>query len=144
MLEYDLCFIDNIEESTDNRQAKAHFLKINAEDFGQPHEGFVFVDSLTFKHTTSDLPGDNFHASSPDSPFKTKSVTECGAMLERLAADTDDSVLHTCFAIFDDRSLQDGSVVLVQTVDDVLEEMRCVPEIALGKLLQYMIGDADY
>lgn len=64
-------------------------------------------------------------------------------MLERLAADTNDSVLHTCFAIFDERSLQDGSVLLVQTVDDVLEGMRCVPEIALGKLLQYMIGDAD-
>lgn len=46
------------------------------------------------------------------------------------------------FAIYDDQTVQDGSVLLVQTVDDELEEMRMSPEVVCMRLLQYMIGDA--
>lgn len=109
----------------------------------QQCENFVFVDSLTFKHTAPDLASDNFVASSPDSPFKNKTATECSALLKRLAEETGAYILNTVFAIFDEQTLQDGSVVLVQTVDDRLEEMRTVPEVVCMRLLQYMIGDAS-
>jgi hypothetical protein len=109
----------------------------------QQCENFVFVDSLTFKHTAPDLASDDFTTSSPDSPFIGKNATECSALLKRIAAETGAYVLDTVFAIFDDQTLQDGSVVLVQTVDDELESMRSVPEVVCMRLLQYMIWDAD-
>jgi hypothetical protein len=109
----------------------------------QQCEGFVFVDSLTHKHTAPHLSTSHFTASSPDSPFKGKSATECSALLKRVAEDTGAYILDTVFAIYDDRTLRDGSVLLVQTVDDELEEMRILPELVCGKLLQYMVCDAD-
>jgi hypothetical protein len=98
---------------------------------------------LTFKHTAPDLLGDKFEASSSDSPFKGKSLAECFVLLKRLAEQTGDSILDTVFAVFDNRTKQDGSILLAQTVDEEIEGMRCVPEWACSKLLQYMICDAD-
>lgn len=106
-------------------------------------ENFVFVDSLTHKHTTPDLSTSPFTSSSSSSPFKQKTATECSALLKLLADQTGAYVLDTVFAIFDEQTLQDGSVVVVQTVDDRLEEMRTVPEVVCMRLLQYMIGDAS-
>lgn len=116
---------------------------MNDEDTGNLHEAFVFVDSLTHKHTAPDLTTSNLKPSSPTSPFKGKTATECSTLLKNLAEETGAYILDTVFAIFDDRTLRDGSVVLVQTVDDELEEMRVLPELACMKLLQYMICDAD-
>jgi hypothetical protein len=98
---------------------------------------------LTFKHTAPDLVSDKFEASSPESPFKGKNVAECSALLKRLAEQTGSFILDTVFAVFDDRSTQDGSILLVQTVDDELEGMRIVPELACQQLLQYMVCDAS-
>jgi hypothetical protein len=47
------------------------------------------------------------------------------------------------FAIYDEQTVRDGSVLLVQTVNDELEEMRVVPEVVCMRFLQYMIGDAS-
>lgn len=117
---------------------------MNAEDFGrEPYEAFIFVDSSTHKHTAPDLPTSHLKPSSSTSPFKNKTAKECSALLTHLASSTGAYILDTVFAILDDRTLRDGSVVLVQTVDDELEEMRILPELACGKLLQYMICDAD-
>lgn len=125
------------------QKAKARFLQANDEDMGAPSNCVVFVDSLTFKHTVPHQAGDKFEASSPNSPFKGKSVKECSALLKQLSEATGAFILNTTFAIFDERSLEDGSVLLVQTVDDELEAMRAVPELVCGKLLQYMIGDSE-
>jgi hypothetical protein len=95
---------------------------------------------LTFKHTAPHLASDKFEASAPDSPFKGKTLAECAALLERLAEQTRDSVLHTVFAVFDERTKQDGSILLAQTVDDEIEGMRAVSELACAKLLCYMTG----
>jgi hypothetical protein len=83
--------------------------------------------------------GDKFEASSPESPFKGKTLAECSALLQRLAEATGNSVLDTVFAVYDDRTKQDGSILLAQTVDDEIEGMRIVPELACGKLLGYMV-----
>lgn len=109
----------------------------------QPCENFIFVDSLAHKHTAPDLATSHFTPSSPASPFKNKTATECSALLKILADQTGAYILDTVFAIFDEQTLQDGSVVLVQTVDDRLEDMRTVPEVVCMRLLQYMIGDAS-
>jgi hypothetical protein len=108
----------------------------------QQCEGFVFVDSLTHKHTSPHLSTSPFTASSPDSPFKNKTATECSALLTRLASNTGAYILDTVFAVYDEQTVQDGSVLLVQTVDDELEGMRVSPEVVCMRLLQYMIGDA--
>lgn len=39
---------------------------------------------------------------------------------ERLVANTGAFILDTCFAIFEERSLQGGGIMFVQTVDDGL------------------------
>src|SRR6476469_7648066 len=112
-------------------------MQMNEEDTGNLHEALVFVDSLTHKHTAPDLTTSNLKPSSPTSPFKGKTATECSTLLKNLAEETGAYILDTVFSIFDDRTLRDGSVVLVQTVDDELEEMRVLPELACMKLLQY-------
>lgn len=89
------------------------------------------------------MAGDEFEASSPDSPFRGKNAKECSALLGRLVEETGAYVLDTVFGIWDDRSMQDGSILLVQMVDEGLEGMRVVPELACCKLLQYMICDAS-
>jgi hypothetical protein len=83
--------------------------------------------------------GDKFEASSPESPFKAKNLTECSALLKRLAEESGNSVLDTVFAVYDDRTKQDGSILLAQTVDEEIEGVRVVPELACGKLLGYMV-----
>jgi hypothetical protein len=98
---------------------------------------------LTVKYTTGDLEGDKFEASDPESPFKGKSTDECSALLTRLAEETGAYTLDAVFGVYDKRSTQDGSILLVQWDDDKLESMRCVPELACTKLLQYMTGDAS-
>jgi hypothetical protein len=70
-------------------------------------------------------------------------VDECSALLTRLADETGSYTLDAVFGVYDERSTQDGSVLLVQWDDDGLESMRCVPELACVKLLQYMTGDAS-
>ena len=69
-------------------------------------------------------------------------MAECSALLRRLAEQTGAYILDTVFAVYDDQSTQDQSLLLVQTVDDELEAMRIVPELACMKLQQYMICDA--
>jgi hypothetical protein len=98
---------------------------------------------LTVKYTTGDLEGDKFEASDPESPFKGKSTDECSALLTRLAEETGAYTLDAVFGVYDKRSTQDGSILLVQWDDDKLESMRCVPELACTNLLQYMTGDAS-
>lgn len=95
--------------------------QISKDRFGLAFENFVFVGILTFEHSAPDLIGDKFNASSPDSSFKNTTAAECEDLLRRLAKYTDDCVLRTVFAIFDDRSAEDGSVILVQTVDVVYD-----------------------
>ena len=76
---------------------------MNEEDTGNLHEAFVFVDSLTHKHTAPDLTTSNLKPSSPTSPFKGKTATECSTLLKNLAEETGAYILDTVFAIFDDR-----------------------------------------
>jgi hypothetical protein len=140
---YDYLYILERRRKLTYQQTKTHFLQINDDDFGQACENFVFVDSLTYKYTAPDVTGDKFEASSPGSPFKGKNIAECSTLLKRLAEQTGAWVLDTVFAVFDDQSSQDGSILLAQTVDDKLEGMRIMPGLACAKLLQYMIGDAS-
>lgn len=98
---------------------------------------------MTVKYTTEDLEDHEFEASDPESPFKDQSADECSALLTRLAENTGAYTLDAVFGVYDQRSTQDGSILLVQWDEDKLESMRCVPELACTKLLQYMTGDAS-
>jgi hypothetical protein len=122
---------------------KTRFLQLNNDFFGvpSPPEHFVFVDSVTHAYIKSDRLGDKFETSSSTSPFKGKSAAECHALLKQLREDTGTPIAYGTFAILDDRSLQDETVILVSADEDGTETLRAEFEIACARLVQYLVGD---
>nr|OQO27292.1 hypothetical protein B0A51_04977 [Rachicladosporium sp. CCFEE 5018] len=72
----------------------------------------VFIDSMTKIYLEEDGI-DEVSDSPPDNPFKGKSPDECSQMLLELRQAGSD-INYECFAIFDDRTLVDGSVLVVE------------------------------
>lgn len=83
----------------------------------------VFVDSINqcYKEA-SKTPRDS--GSNHDSPFIGLTPPQCHQLLERLNEDTHSSLIFDIFAIMDERSEQDGTVLLVcaQAESDDSEE----------------------
>ena len=104
----------------------------------------VFVDSLTFTYSEASEIGESSSATSSDSPFKDKSTHDCYLLLKRLREETGSDVSCELFAIMDQRSLEDDTLLLAQ---EPLEEsgeaqsVRAAFDIANARLLVYFVGD---
>jgi hypothetical protein len=111
---------------------------------------FVFVDSLSEIYTEETEIGtmrdeQQQSITSPDSPFKGKSPSECHQILRQLRLGTSD-IDHTSFVIMDERSLDDDTVLLVNALDNEGREgevrsIRASFEIVHWRLLGYMDGE---
>jgi hypothetical protein len=110
-------------------------------------ENVVFFDSVSKSYVMNDILGRNTPSSpSHTSPFRGKSPEECWSLLKQLCTETR-SVVHTnVFAIMDERSLSDDTVILVDMDEDdvIAYHARCDFKTACAKLHQYYIGDADF
>lgn len=86
-----------------------HFIEENYDDA----EGrFVFVDTLDdYYSEASEAPMEV--DSNPNSPFNHKTPQECYELLLKLREDTESEVITHYFAIMDERSTQDDTVLLV-------------------------------
>lgn len=74
---------------------------------------FVFVDSLTQRYSSpSSAPVQK--SSSATSPFLGKSVHECYELLQKLFEDTGSDIDYDCFAVMDERSIDDDTLLLAQ------------------------------
>ena len=72
----------------------------------------VFVDSIDdYYDETSGVPGED--GSDPNSPFIGKTPQECHQLLLKLRDDTESEIFTDLFAIMDERSIEDNTVLLV-------------------------------
>ncbi|CAK1363366.1 hypothetical protein CB0940_04552 [Cercospora beticola] len=110
---------------------------------------FVIMDKITGIYNDQTKVGDWTQPTSEDSPFIDKSPMACYLLLRQLISDTDSDINHEHFAIFDERTLRDGSIVLVDGPwgkgedEGVARTVRVAPEIAQERLLLYNIGEPE-
>lgn len=106
-------------------------------------ENVVFMDSLKASYTDEDVPtlGDN-SASLTTSPFMGKNASECYEILERLAQQEGSSINPEPFAILDQRSMQDGTVLLCEAGEDGVRSVRASFAVTENRLLRYFAADA--
>lgn len=112
---------------------------------------FVFVDSITEVYTDETEIGDmedeqNRTITSPDSPFKGKSPTECHLLLRRLRCN-DSDVDYCSFVVMDERSLTDDTVLLVtapgEGEEGEVQSLRVTFKIAHWRLSGYSMAMMD-
>lgn len=88
----------------------------------------VFVDSIDdyYDEASEALIEDD---SSPDSPFIGQTPQECHQLLLKLLEDTGSEIMTDYFAIMDDRSTQDDTVLLVCAERDLENEVLAWPTV---------------
>ncbi|KAK4502609.1 hypothetical protein PRZ48_006035 [Zasmidium cellare] len=106
---------------------------------------FVFVDSLTEEY---DAPSEApvMDASSPDSPFMGKSTHECYELLQQLLEDTGSDIDYDCFAIMDERSIKDDTLLLAEGPAEEggeAESVRAPFDVASLVMLNFRAGNAS-
>ena len=88
----------------------------------------VFVDSLDdYYDEASEAPIKD--ESSPNSPFIGKTPQECHQLLLKLLKDTESEIMTDYFAIMDERSKQDNTVLLVCAERDLENEVLAWPTL---------------
>jgi hypothetical protein len=76
--------------------------------------------------------------------FRGKSPHECFSLLTQIRAETGSIVHPPIFAILDEQSLQDDTVILVDMYDnDKAISARCEFKIACAELNGYFVGDSE-
>ncbi|KAG9564682.1 hypothetical protein KCU71_g5888, partial [Aureobasidium melanogenum] len=79
----------------------------------------VVIDNLEKTYTEiSELP---MAASHSPAPFKGKNANECFEMLQKMKVDTGSEINVENFAVLDERSVEDDTVLLVQAFDETGE-----------------------
>jgi hypothetical protein len=95
------------------------------DDVDEDNWHFVFVDSIEdYYDEPSEAPIE--HGSNPNSPFIGKTPQECYQLLLKLREDTESEIIPYMFAIIDERSIQDDTVLLVRVESDLDDEHEVV------------------
>lgn len=128
-----------------SNQVKDRLIQVNQDFNDQMDVNIVFVDSLTAAYTEPSELGSN-EASSAASPFKGKTTHECYILLQQLRQQSGSDIDYEHFAIMDERSLEDDTLLLAEAP---LEEggeaqsVRAAFELANSRLMVYLAGDTD-
>lgn len=103
-----------------------HFIEQKGVD--EDDWNLVFVDSIDdyYDEASEALIEDD---SSPDSPFIGQTPQECHQLLLKLLEDTGSEIMTDYFAIMDDRSTQDDTVLLVCAERDLENEVLAWPTV---------------
>ncbi|KAI4745923.1 hypothetical protein E4T50_03725 [Aureobasidium sp. EXF-12298] len=104
---------------------------------------FAFIDSIDdYYDGPSEAPVDA--PSSPDSPFINKTPEECSQLLLKLCEDTESEIIPHYFIIMDERSTQDGTVLLVTAdTDQPVYTVRATFEVSAEEVTLYLTGHAS-
>ena len=126
-------------------QLKDHILELFANYTHNPNEDnfTVFIDSLSKTYPEADTP--NSFSSSTSAPFAGKTPYECSLLLKQMCEeDTNNCFDDRIFAIIDERSLRDGTLLLVEepAEEDQGEahSVRAVFEMAETQMLLWVAG----
>ncbi|KAJ5273145.1 hypothetical protein N7478_008270 [Penicillium angulare] len=88
----------------------------------------IFVDSIDdYYDEASEAPVED--ESSLNSPFAGKTPQECHQLLSKLVKDTESEIMTEYFAIMDERSTKDDTVLLVCAERDIEEEVVAWPTV---------------
>lgn len=118
---------------------------IEENDVDEDKWNLVFVDSIDdYYDEASEAPVED--DSNPDSPFIGKAPQECHQLLLKLVEDTESEIIPEYFAILDERSAKDDTVLLVDVrMNDELEAVgwptvRATFEVTATSLMCYLSG----
>ncbi|RWQ93635.1 hypothetical protein C8Q69DRAFT_474275 [Paecilomyces variotii] len=101
---------------------------IEKNDMDEDEWNLVFVDSIDdYYDEASEAPVED--GSSPDSPFIGKTPQECHQLLLKLVEDTESEIITEYFAIMDERSTKDDTVLLVCAERNDEEEVVAWPTV---------------
>lgn len=101
---------------------------IEENDINEDQWNLVFVDSIdNYYDEASETPVED--ESSPDSPFIGKTPQECYQLLSKLVKDTGSEIMTEYFAIMDERSTEDDTVLLVCAERNDEEEVVAWPTV---------------
>ena len=101
---------------------------IGENDIDEDQWNLVFVDSIEdYYDEASEAPVED--ESSPDSPFIGKTPQECHQLLSKLVEDTESEIMTEYFAIMDERSTKDDTVLLVCAERNDEEEVVAWPTV---------------
>ena len=100
----------------------------------------IFVDSVDTLYTEGHLIGNNTSTSS-DSAFIGQKAKGCHALLKRLVAKTSSPVNLRVYAILDERSLADDTILVIEVSEDEYFGVRMECSLAISRMFQYPIGD---
>ncbi|KAJ5556270.1 hypothetical protein N7494_000185 [Penicillium frequentans] len=99
---------------------------IEENDTGEDQWNLVFVDSIDeYYDEASEVPVED--ESNPDSPFIGEMPQECHQLLSKLVEETESEIMTEYFAIMDERSTKDNTVLLVCAERDDEEEIVAWP-----------------
>ncbi|KAJ9297300.1 hypothetical protein DTO271G3_4593 [Paecilomyces variotii] len=129
-----------------SKEVMNRFIEKNAMD--EDEWNLVFVDSIDdYYNEASETPIEN--ESSPDSPFIGKTPQECHQLLVKLVEDTESEIITEHFAIMDERSTKDDTVLLVcaerNDDDEVVAwpTVRATFEVTAISLMCYLSGHSS-
>jgi hypothetical protein len=123
-------------------QYKDRFLQVAQDEGGDTIVGSaIFVDSVDTLYTEGHLIGHNTSTPS-ESAFIGQKAKGCHALLKRLAEQTGSPVNLRVYAILDERSPKDDTILVIEVSES--EEyfgVRMECSIAISRMFQYDIGD---
>jgi hypothetical protein len=95
------------------------------------------VDTL---YTEGHLTGHNTSTPS-ESPFNGQKANGCHALLKRLVENTGSPLNVHVFAILDERSLKDDTILVIEVWESEFYGVRMEGSLAISRMFQYQIGD---
>lgn len=108
-------------------QVMDRFIERNG-DVNEDDRSLVFVDSIDeYYNEPSQAPIEN--DSNPNSPFIGKTPQECHQLLLKLVENTESEIMPSYFAILDERSTRDDTVLLVCAERDLDDEILGWPTV---------------
>lgn len=128
------------------------FIRMNTSESDPEHFFCVFVDSLQESYEeVSTIPTQN--PSSLTTPFRDKTPQQCYELLVELVKHTESDVQYAYFAIVDERSLLDATIILAcgrhfveeeeYREDDEVVFVRARIQDTNMRLLNYVAGKYD-
>lgn len=122
-------------------QFKDRFLQADQDAWGDSIVGSaIFVDSVDTLYTEGHLIGNNISTPS-ESPFKGQKAKGCHALLKRLVENTGSPLNLHVFAVLDERSLKDDTILVVEVWESEFYGVRMEGSLAISRMFQYKIGD---
>ncbi|CAD0109364.1 unnamed protein product, partial [Aureobasidium uvarum] len=124
---------------------KNHILDLchNYDNNPNPDSFLVFIDDISLVYPDADEPGDSTPSTS--APFAGKTAYECSVMLKQMCKDSSENCFDgDLFAILDERSLEDGTLLLVEEPAEVdggeAHSVRAVFEMCETQMLLWVAG----